>query len=414
MPFTDDTTRDLLLLITGAGLLQGLILAVVVLFYPQRDRNSNNWLALFILTTAVLLAAPGIQFVIPWEGLVLFHSIKYVAIASLYLYIRSLSAHIGWRQAWPHLIIAPLYLPLAYLHLGHLVGTYGLEAFRQGVNDPIDSAVKLFNLAYLVFYLVLDVRAWKAHKAKVERSMSQHHRTGIRWIGQLIAGYVAIIVVSFTLVGLMFTSDAHSLRYCLMNMVALTGFLYFVAIKGKLSPEIYRLRKVEEELEAPAPVPAALEAPPQQYVTTVAPPEDVPEVAAPVAEPAEATATDLKDGLADLALRAERLLVEEQLYTEESLTVKDLADRLEAPAYLVSQAINSALDRTFFELVNGHRVEKVKQLLVDPAFDHFSLVAIGFEAGFNSKTAFNTVFKRFTGLTPSQFRKANRPVLQES
>ena len=54
--------------------------------------------------------------------------------------------------------------------------------------------------------------------------------------------------------------------------------------------------------------------------------------------------------------------------------------------------------------MNGYRIEEAKKLLLDPKNKNFTILSVGFEAGFNSKTTFNTVFKKFTGLTPTEFR----------
>lgn len=59
----------------------------------------------------------------------------------------------------------------------------------------------------------------------------------------------------------------------------------------------------------------------------------------------------------------------------------------------------------FYEFINRYRVEASKKLLTDAKFQHLNMVGIAFEAGFNSKTAFNTAFKKTTGQTPSEFRK---------
>jgi AraC-like DNA-binding protein len=63
------------------------------------------------------------------------------------------------------------------------------------------------------------------------------------------------------------------------------------------------------------------------------------------------------------------------------------------------------MKKNFYDLVNGYRVEEAKRLLLDPKNTNYTILSVGFEAGFNSKTTFNTVFKKFTGLTPTDFRK---------
>ena len=102
------------------------------------------------------------------------------------------------------------------------------------------------------------------------------------------------------------------------------------------------------------------------------------------------------------------LMEQEKLYQETDLTLQQLADKLQVPTYQVSQAINDGMKKNFYDLVNGYRVEEAKRLLVDPKNENYTILSVGFEAGFNSKTTFNTVFKKFTGLTPTDFRNQQR------
>lgn len=62
-------------------------------------------------------------------------------------------------------------------------------------------------------------------------------------------------------------------------------------------------------------------------------------------------------------------------------------------------------ERNFYQLINGYRVEESKRLLVNEQLLHLNILAIGFEAGFNSKTTFNTTFKNQTGMSPLEYRK---------
>ena len=70
----------------------------------------------------------------------------------------------------------------------------------------------------------------------------------------------------------------------------------------------------------------------------------------------------------------------------------------------LSEVLNTILNQKFFDFINSYRVNKVKEDLTGHKKDHFTLFAIAIEAGFNSKSGFNSIFKRFTGRTPSQFR----------
>jgi AraC-like DNA-binding protein len=91
-------------------------------------------------------------------------------------------------------------------------------------------------------------------------------------------------------------------------------------------------------------------------------------------------------------------------YLNPDLTLPQLAVELGISSHLLSQVINEHFKLNFFDFVNQYRVEAFKELIGNPKYDNFSLLGIAFECGFNSKSAFNRVFKKSTGLTPSQYK----------
>ena len=115
-----------------------------------------------------------------------------------------------------------------------------------------------------------------------------------------------------------------------------------------------------------------------------------------------------KDKIDEIITGILALMEKEKLYTETELTLKQLADKLQYPTYQVSQAINEGLGKNFYDLINSYRVEEAKRLLTDPKNENYTILSVGFEAGFNSKTTFNTVFKKFTGVTPTEFRSKDK------
>lgn len=97
----------------------------------------------------------------------------------------------------------------------------------------------------------------------------------------------------------------------------------------------------------------------------------------------------------------------EKPFTDGDLTIQKLAEKLSIPANHLSQTINERLGQTFSDFVNSYRVEAAKRKLLDPAFRHLSVLGIAEEVGFSSKSSFNSVFKKHTNMTPSEFRNAN-------
>ncbi|GGW30256.1 hypothetical protein GCM10007383_14450 [Arenibacter certesii] len=91
-------------------------------------------------------------------------------------------------------------------------------------------------------------------------------------------------------------------------------------------------------------------------------------------------------------------------YLDPDLTLPKLAQDLNVSTHHLSQVINEMHEKNFFNFINKYRVAEVKRKIQDPKYQNYSLLGIAYESGFNSKSAFNRVFKNVTGTTPSRFR----------
>ena len=93
-------------------------------------------------------------------------------------------------------------------------------------------------------------------------------------------------------------------------------------------------------------------------------------------------------------------------YLDPALTIQDLATQLPLPVRELSVLINHHLGRHFFDFVNEYRITKSMRLLKEAAQPQATVLEILCAVGFNSKSSFNTSFKKRTGLTPTQYRSA--------
>jgi AraC-like DNA-binding protein len=107
--------------------------------------------------------------------------------------------------------------------------------------------------------------------------------------------------------------------------------------------------------------------------------------------------------------KLESYMAESKPYLDGELTLTLLAGQLEINPNQLSQILNEGLGENFYRFVNRYRVEESKRLLLDPAFAHYNILGIAFQAGFSTKSTFNKTFKELTGLSPSEFVKQNRP-----
>jgi AraC-like DNA-binding protein len=99
-------------------------------------------------------------------------------------------------------------------------------------------------------------------------------------------------------------------------------------------------------------------------------------------------------------------MVLEKPFLNPNLTLQQLASELKISTHYLSQIINEKFNLNFFDYINQFRVEEFKVKIRDPKFENYSFLGIAFDCGFNSKSAFNRIFKKATNLTPSQYKAA--------
>jgi len=117
----------------------------------------------------------------------------------------------------------------------------------------------------------------------------------------------------------------------------------------------------------------------------------------------------IKSSLSDLDKDKYRKKLEsyielEKPYLAPDLTLFELAKHIGIPSHHLSQLLNTHLNQNFFDFINFYRIEESKRLLSDPNSENKTILEILYETGFNSKSVFNTTFKKQTGMTPTQFR----------
>lgn len=111
----------------------------------------------------------------------------------------------------------------------------------------------------------------------------------------------------------------------------------------------------------------------------------------------------------EVMAKIEAHMREQKPYLDGELTLTALAGQLAINPNQLSQVLNEGFGENFYRFVNRYRVEESKRLLLDPAFAHYNILGIAYEAGFSTKSTFNKTFKELTGLSPSTFVKQHHP-----
>lgn len=98
------------------------------------------------------------------------------------------------------------------------------------------------------------------------------------------------------------------------------------------------------------------------------------------------------------------IMISDKPYLKPNLTLLELASDVGVSSHYLSQIINEKFELNFFDYINKYRVEEVKEKIINPKYSGYSLLGIALDCGFNSKSAFNRIFKKFTGQTPSDYK----------
>ncbi len=107
-----------------------------------------------------------------------------------------------------------------------------------------------------------------------------------------------------------------------------------------------------------------------------------------------------------LLSKMNKIMERDKLYLNPTLSVYDLADALNISRHQISALLNNDLSMNFYQYVNRYRLEEVCKKLSGDNDNKYNLLDHALDAGFNSKSSFNSLFKKQYGITPSQYRKS--------
>ncbi|WP_077417095.1 helix-turn-helix domain-containing protein [Chryseobacterium sp. JV274] len=367
-------------LVSSIGIFMVLLLALFLITVKAKHRLSNWLFAFFVFTNAVdALKFLQREFPVNYINLEAFRwSIVYLVPASFYLYVLSV-CYSNFRLKPKYLLHA---IPFVAYNLYLMWGIYFVDRaskidFINGMNDmPLMQFFQfLFEFLFQVYFIASFLVIRKSRTVYLENYTNPnisvlnvlykitilyyvlHFIVLIRWLATFTFGLGEIRAWIVTL-------DGFAFLFC-------TCWYLFTALNN---PEFFR--GVDSELKP------ITEVVPKQKTSLLPVEEKNKEI------------KFLKD-----------FMVEKEPYLDSSLTIQDLAEQVEMPVKDLSTLINLYMDKHFFDFVNEYRIEKAMQILKDPSQKELTVLEILYQVGFNSKSSFNTSFKKYTGKTPTDYRK---------
>lgn len=225
-----------------------------------------------------------------------------------------------------------------------------------------------------ILYALMSLQKLSQHRKNITEQFSFTEKINLRWLTYLILGSSVIWIV------VIFCDDEY-----IFSTVVL--YLFFIGYFGIKQVGIFTNKSISETNETK-----------NLVLETIS------------AENQSEKIKYEKSGLGDTELKAlhgklTQLMEDEKLYKNAELTLAELSQKLNVHPNILSQVINSAEGKNFYDYINYQRVEEFKKIILDPENQKFTLLSLAFECGFNSKTAFNRNFKKATGLSPSEYLK---------
>ena len=384
---------NLILLLAAA---QGLFLAVLI-FHQHGRLFANRFLGALILMFSLILvhlflSEQGYEQARPLFSALLV-GLGFLISPLHYLYAKFLVRRDRpFRQKdWLHFF--PFFIYEGYRILQYFFARDKLFALFGSVKPdvmPFDFVV--YNWAVLLqglIYVQLTIRILNRYARYLKEVFSSLDKIKLDWLRNITFMFAGILVI-FLVENVLMLAGINLSNYFSLSSVLAAVYVYALGYLGLSKSEIFVEPKIVDSISHLAELSnesrlekAARESPAQKY------------------EKSGLTEEKAKDYLQQLL----ELMEKQQPYSNSELTLNQLAEMLSISSHNLSEIINTQLQQNFFDFVNAYRLEKVKKDLVDPAKRHLTLLAIAFDAGFNSKSSFNLIFKKQTNLTPSEYRR---------
>lgn len=216
-----------------------------------------------------------------------------------------------------------------------------------------------------IYYIYKALRVYFTHQQELKNVFSfENNELNIKWMRHYITGYIIFIFCIY-----IFQIDHIGIRFQVLLSVFMISYLLFIGIKGLAQKKVFFKSSKNDEAETNS----------------------------------NNTILD-KDKVELLKNEILKKMNDDKLYLDHNLTIHNFSKALSSNSKAVSNALNAEFQQNFVSFINSYRIQKAKEMLSNNRFTNYTIEAISDEVGFNSKSAFNRAFKKYTNTTPSQYR----------
>ncbi len=369
-------TFTLLDIILFLGVSQGIFLAISLRLIDNRNTSANRILSLAILVAVIMLFGRAVGFRIQarWVSYVggLVDATILIFGPLIYCYVRRLA----FQETPVYRLSMWHYVP-AFAHIAITLGIYTLSPSQM--KAIIENKVliyfwffvELLGILSFIIYVLFSFKLLKKHKEIMKHRVS-YVLAIRRYLTYLL---LAICLCTLFWISSFLSTYFYGKVYRFLNYeavwVSIPLFIYIIGYYSLRQPEIFRMplrsSMVKEEKARLKP-----------------------------------------DKIQQLQKRLKYFMLEEQIYKESDVSLKSLAEKLNTSSNNLSWLLNQVYQKSFYDYINEYRVKNVLVSIDRGLHEKQTLLALAYDAGFNSKSTFNKAFKMVTAYTPSAYIKSQK------
>lgn len=364
------------------GAIQGIILSLYIFLSKKHKTLSNLFLALLIVSFSynIIQSYLHITGIITMEYYFKYFYIPFssVFMTLFYLYVKYYLYHLEKFQKKDYLFFIPFindFFVTLIEKIVYALGFYNVIYIKKF--DYIKVVLEYFNIFYSIALIILSIKLINRYKKQTKNNFQLIQVLSIRWLK--ILSYIFLIMGVYWLIPFtieVFIGNNLETYFYYFLWIALSILIYLLGHFGIYHFGIFQEQKSIHKFS---------------ISRTALIQKD--------------TASNIKN---ENLIEFEKFIKEERNFLDANLSLEFVAKKLNINKSYLSRLINSDLEKSFNDYINELRIEEAKTYLEQTEFENYTLLAIGLEAGFNSKTAFNSAFKKFTGVTPSEYKNQKK------